>query len=154
MKTYNYKLVLISFLLVVATVAGSLTYSWWNVSHAVPGFNSLKGCLEGVGDWAEGEQGLELLGTYTFVTTEEIDTARIKKIYAYRLSDGSVYGWLSFQQEQQEDQWWEENLVSGTDANYVTVLLEAEAQYWEKDLFLGHYSLRGVFFPSATAPKP
>ena len=43
--------------------------------------------------------------------------------------------------------------MPGTDANYVKVLLEAEAQYWEKDLFLGHYSLSGVFFAISDSPE-
>ena len=153
-KAKAYQLILIPLLLVIAAVGVSLAYRWWDASHTVPGPGSLEGRLQGVGDWAEGEQGSELLGAYTFVTTDEIDTARIKKVYAYQLSDGSVYGWLSFQQELQEDQWEEESAVPGTDANYVKVLLEAEAQHWEKDLFLGHYSLSGFFLPSATVPKP
>lgn len=147
------KLILIPFLLVMVAVGGVLAYNRWDMNHTVPGAGTLEGCLQGVGDWAKGEQGLELLGAYTFVTTEEINTARIKKVYAYQLSDDSVYGWLSFQQEQQEDQWEEESAVSGTDANYVKVLLEAEAQHWEKDLFLGHYSLSGVFFAISDSPE-
>ena len=152
-KAKTYQLVLIPLLLVMVAVGVSLAYNCWNASHTVPGPGSLEGRLQGVGDWAEGEQGLELLGAYTFVTTEEIDTARIKKVYAYQLSDGSVYGWLSFQQEQQVDQWEEESAVPGSDANYVKVLLEAEAQHWEKDLFLGHYSLSGVFFAISDSPE-
>lgn len=152
-KAKAYQLILISLLLVIAAVGGSLAYSRWVVSHTVPGPGSLEGRLQGVGDWAEGDQGLELLGVYTFVATEEIDPARIKKVYAYQLSDGSVYGWLSYQQEQQEDQWEKESSVPGTDANYVKVLLEAEAQHWEKDLFLGHYGLSGVFFAISDSPE-
>ena len=56
-------------------------------------------------------------------------------------------------QEQQEEQWENESAVPGTDANYVKVLLEAEAQHWEKDLFLGHYSLSGVFFAISDSPE-
>lgn len=152
-KVRTYQLILIPFLLVIAAVAGILAYSRWVANHTVPGPGSLEGRLQGVGDWAKGEQGSEPLGAYTFVTTEEIDTARIKKVYAYQLSDGSVYGWLSFQQEQQVNQWEEESAVPGTDANYVKVLLEAEAQHWEKDLFLGHYSLGGVFFAISDSPE-
>ena len=152
-KAKAYQLILIPLLLVIAAVGVSLAYRWWDASHTVPGPGSLDGRLQGVGDWAEGEQGSELLGAYTFVTTDEIDTARIKKVYAYQLSDGSVYGWLSFQQEQQEDQWEKESSVPGTDANYVKVLLEAEAQHWEKDLFLGHYGLSGVFFAISDSPE-
>lgn len=153
MKTYNYKLVLISFLLVMVAVVGILAYNRWDMNHTVPGAGTLEGCLQGVGDWAEGEQGLELLGAYTFVSTEEIDRTRIKKTYAYQLSDGSVYGWLSYHQEQQEDQWEKESSVPGSDANYAKVLLEAEAQYWEKDLFLGHYSPSGLFFSIGDSPE-
>lgn len=152
-KTKTYQLVLIPLLLVMIAVGGSLAYSWWDASHTVPGPRPLEGRLQGVGDWAEGEQGLALLGPYAFVTTDEIDGAHIKKSYAYQLSDGSVYGWLSFQREQPEDQWEEESAVSGTDANYVKVLLEAEAQHWEKDLFLGHYSPSGVFFAISDSPE-
>ena len=152
-KAKAYQLVLIPLLLIIAAVAGSLAYDRWDAGHMVPGPGPLEGRLQGVGDWAKGEQGLELLGAYTFVTAEEIDTARIKKVYAYQLSDGSVYGWLSFQQEQQEDQWENESSVSGTDANYVKVLLEAEAQHWGKDLFLGHYGLSGVFFAISDSPE-
>ena len=152
-KRKTSQLVLIPLLLIMAAVGVSLAYSWWNASRAVPGPGPLEGRLLGVGDWAEGEQGLAQLGAYTFVTTDEIDTARIQKVYAYQLSDGSVYGWLSFQQEQQEDQWEEESAVPGTDANYVKVLLEAEAQHWEKDLFLGHYGLSGVFFAISDSPE-
>ena len=152
-KAKAYQLILIPFLLVVVVVGVSLAYRWWDVSHTVPGPGNLECRLQGVGNWAEGEQGSELLGAYTFVTTDEIDTARIKKVYAYQLSDGSVYGWLSYQQEQQEDQWEEESAVPDTDANYVKVLLEAEAQHWEKDLFLGHYSLSGVFFCHQRQPR-
>ena len=152
-KAKAYQLILIPLLFVIAAVGGSLAYSRWDAGHTVPGPGSLEGRLQGVGDWAEGEQGLELLGAYTFVATEEIDPARIKKVYAYQLSDGSVYGWLSYQQEQQEDQWEKESSVPGTDANYVKVLLEAEAQHWEKDLFLGHYGLSGVFFAISDSPE-
>ena len=152
-KAKAYQLILIPLLLVIAAVGVSLAYRWWDASHTVPGPGPLEGRLQGVSDWAEGEQGLELLGAYTFVTTEKIDGARIKKVYAYQLSDGSVYGWLSYQQEQQEDQWEEESAVPGTDANYVKVLLEAEAQHWGKDLFLGHYSLSGVFFAISDSPE-
>ena len=152
-KWKAYQLVLVPLLLAMIAVGASLAYSWWNASRAVPGPGSLEGRLQGVGDWAEGEQGLELLGAYTFVTTDEIDTARVKKAYAYQLSDGSVYGWLSFYQELQEDQWEEESAVPGTDANYAKVLLETEAQYWEKALFLGHYSLSGVFFAISDSPE-
>ena len=50
--------------------------------------------------------------------------------------------------------WWNASrAVPGTDANYVKVLLEAEAQHWEKDLFLGHYSLSGVFFAISDSPE-
>ena len=152
-KRKTSQLVLIPLLLVMIAVGASLAYSWWNASRAVPGPGPLEGRLQGVGDWAQGEQGLELLGAYTFVTTDEIDAGRIQKVYAYQLSDGSVYGWLSLQQEQQEDQWEEESAVSGTDANYVKVLLEAEAQHWEKDLFVGHYRLSGVFFAISDSPE-
>ena len=152
-KWKAYQLVLIPLLLVMAAVAGSLVYKWWSASHTVPGPGSLESRLQGVGDWAGGEQGLELLGAYTFVTTDEIDAGRIKKVYAYQLSDGSVYGWLSLQQEQQEEQWENESAVPGTDANYIKVLLEAEAQHLKKDLFLGHYSLSGVFFAISDSPE-
>ena len=152
-KAKTYQLILIPLLLVIAAVAGILAYNRWVADHTVPGPSPLESRLQGVGDWAEGEQGSELLGAYTFVTTEEIDPARIKKAYAYQLSDGSVYGWLSFQQEQQEDQWEKESSVPGTDANYVKVLLEAEAQHWGKDLFLGHYGLSGVFFAIGGSPE-
>ena len=152
-KAKAYQLILIPLLLVIAAVAGILAYNRWVAGHTVPGPGPLENRLQGVGDWAEGEQGSELLGAYTFVTTDEIDTARIKKVYAYQLSDGSVYGWLSYQQEQQEDQWKEESAVPGTDANYVKVLLEAEAQHLEKDLFLGHYSPSGVFFAISDSPE-
>lgn len=152
-KWKTYQLVLIPLLLVMIAVGVSLACSWWNASRAVPGPGPLEGRLQGVGDWAQGEQGLELLGAYTFVTTDEIDTARIQKVYAYQLSDGSVYGWLSLQQEQQEGQWEEESAVPGTDANYVTVLLEAEAQHLKKDLFWGHYRLSGVFFAISDSPE-
>ena len=152
-KWKTYQLVLIPLLLVIAAVVGTLAYNRWNASRAVPGPGSLEGRLQGVGDWAGGEQSLELLGAYTFVTTDEIDTDRIKKVYAYQLSDGSVYGWLSLRQEQQEEQWENESAVPGTDANYVKVLLEAEAQHLKKDLFLGHYSLSGVFFAISDSPE-
>ena len=78
-KTKAYQLILITFLLVIAAVVGTRAYSRWVANHTVPGPGSLEGRLQGVGDWAEGEQGLELLGVYTFVATEEIDPARIKK---------------------------------------------------------------------------
>ena len=152
-KRKTSQLVLIPLLLVMIAVGVSLAYSWWNASRAVPGPGSLESRLQGVGDWAEGEQGLAQLGAYTFVTTEALDTARIKKAYAYQLSDGSVYGWLSYQQEQPEDRWEDESAVPGTDANYVKVLLEAEAQHWEKDLFLGHYSPNGLFFAISDSPE-
>ena len=152
-KRKTSQLVLIPLFLVMIAVGVSLAYSRWVANHTVPGPGSLESRLQGVGDWAEGEQGLAQLGAYTFVTTDEIDTARIKKVYAYQLSDDSVYGWLSLRQEQQEDQWEEESAVPGTDANYVKVLLEAEAQHWEKDLFLGHYSLSGVFFAISDSPE-
>ena len=78
-KARTYQLILIPFLFVIAAVGGSLAYSRWDAGHTVPGPEPLEGRLQGVGDWAEGEQGLELLGAYTFVATEKIDPARIKK---------------------------------------------------------------------------
>lgn len=148
-----YKLILIPLLVVIVAIGGILAHSRWDMNHTVPGAGTLEGCLQGVGDWAEGEQGLESTGAYTFVTTEDMDKTHIKDAYAYQLSDGSVYGWLSYHQSQPEDRWEEDSAMSGSDANYAKMLLEAEAQYWEKDLFLGHYSPDGLFFSIGDSPE-
>ena len=150
----DWKLVLIPFVLVVLAVVAALFINWWPGREIAPGTTSLEGDLQGVAEWAKGEQGLELLGEYTFVTTDEIDKTKIEKVYAYQLSGGSVYGWLSYREEQQEE--WTpdaEYVVSGSCADYAKALAEAEAQYWEKELFLGYYSSRGLFFSIGDAPE-
>lgn len=150
----GWKLVLIPIVLVILAVGAALAYNWWPSNEIVPGTTSLEGDLQGVADWAKGEQGLELLGEYTFATTEEVDKTKIKKVYAYQLSDGSIYGWLSYCEEQQGE--WTadaEYVVSGACAEYAKALAEAEARHWEKELFLGYYSSRGLFFSIGETPK-
>ena len=148
----GWKLVLIPFVLVIIAVCATLFINGREIAPGTGG--TLEGKLLGAAEWAKGEQGLELLGEYTFVTTDEIDKTKIEKVYAYQLSDGSVYGWLSYCEEQQEE-WTSdaEYVVSGSCADYAKALAEAEAQYWEKELFLGYYSSRGLFFAIGDAPE-
>ncbi|MBR5571714.1 MAG: hypothetical protein IKV99_03630 [Oscillospiraceae bacterium] len=151
----GWKLILIPIVLIILAVGGALAYNWWYDSHRAPGTGgTMEGYLQGVADWAKGEQGLELLGEYTFVTTEEIDKSKVKKVYAYQLSDGSVYGWLSYYEEQRQE-WLSDwaYVASGTCVDYAKALAEAEAQYREKDLFLGDYSLNGLFFAIGDTPE-
>ena len=151
----GWKLILIPIVLIILAVGGALAYNWWPANEIAPGTGgTMEGHLQGVADWAKGEQGLELLGEYTFATTEEVDKTKIKKVYAYQLSDGSIYGWLSYCEEQQEE--WTadaEYIVSGACAEYAKALAEAEAQHWEKELFLGYYNSRGLFFSIGEAPE-
>lgn len=147
-----YKFIFITFLIVIVSVGGVLAYNWWD--ETAPGTGgTLEGYLQGVADWAKGEQGLEMLGEYSFVTTSKVDTTQIKNIYAYQLSDGSIYGWLSYCEEQVELQEEWDYTVSGAGVDYARALLEKEAQYFKRDLFLGYYNPRGLFFAIGNNPE-
>ena len=88
----SWKLIAIPILLVILAVGAALAINVWSSGRVAPGTAPLEVRLQGVADWAKGEQGLDLLGEYTFVTTPEIDKEQIKKVYTYHLSDGSVFG--------------------------------------------------------------
>lgn len=119
----GWKLIVIPFLLVILAVGAALAINVWSSGRVAPGPAPLEVRLQGVADWAKGEQGLELLGEYTFVTIPEIDKAQIKRVYAYQLSDGTVYGYFIYHEEDDEAAF-----------AYAKTMLEAEAQYLGKEL--------------------
>lgn len=137
----DWKLILIPLILVILAVVGTFVYNWWHDRQMYPGKPApLETRLQGVADWAKDEQGLELLGEYTFVTTSEIDKTQIKKVYAYHLSDGSVYGHFSYREEQEVQNY----ILCGLGVDYVKAIVEAEAQYLGKEMFFDTYGFFAI----------
>ncbi len=124
----SWKLVTIPMLLVILAVGAALAINWCEDSQVAPGSAPLEVRLQGVADWAKAEQGLKLLGEYTFVTAPEIDETQIKKLYAYQLSDGFVYGYFTYHAEDDEAAF-----------AYAKTVLEAEAQHLGKELYFSRY---------------
>ena len=70
----GWKLIVIPILLVILAVGIAFAINWWEDTHNYPGKRApLEVEMQGVADWAKAEQGLDLLGEYTFVTVSEID---------------------------------------------------------------------------------
>ena len=136
----EWKLIVIPILLVILAVGAALAINVWSSGRVAPGTAPLEVRLQGVADWAKGEQGLDLLGEYTFVTTPEIDKEQIKKVYTYHLSDGSVFGHFIYQKKQQEQH--------GTCSGYAKDLVEAEAAHLGKE----YYFDTGGFFAISDDP--
>ena len=75
----SWKLIVIPFLLVILAVGAALAINVWSAGRVVPGkLAPIEVRMQGVADWAKAEQGLDLLGEYTFVTTPEITRSRSK----------------------------------------------------------------------------
>lgn len=143
-----FRFVLISFILVLLAVGSVFAYNW-HESKVIPGSGgTLEGDLLGVADWAKGKQDLDLLGEYTFVTTPEIDKTLIKELYAYQLSDGSVYGAFSYREEQERQKVHSHYVLCGSGVDYAKALVEIEGQYLGKEI---HFSSNG-FFAIGDAP--
>lgn len=136
----EWKLIVIPILLVILTVGAALAINVWSSGRVAPGTAPLEVRLQGVADWAKAEQGLDLLGEYTFVTTPKIDKEQIKKVYTYHLSDGSVFGHFIYQKKQQEQH--------GTCSGYAKDLVEAEAAHLGKE----YYFDTGGFFAISDDP--
>ena len=136
----EWKLIVIPILLVILAVGAALAINVWSAGRVAPGTAPLEVRLQGVTDWAKAEQGLDLLGEYTFVTTPKIDKEQIKKVYTYHLSDGSVFGHFIYQKKQQEQH--------GTCSGYAKDLVEAEAAHLGKE----YYFDTGGFFAISDDP--
>ena len=133
----GWKLIAIPILLVILAVGIAFAINWWEDTHNYPGKRaSLEVEMQGVADWAKAEQGLDLLGEYTFVTTPEIDKEQIKKVYTYHLSDGSVFGHFIYQKKQQEQH--------GTCSGYAKDLVEAEAAHLGKDYYFSTFGFFAI----------
>ncbi len=139
----SWKLIAIPILLVILAVGIAFAINWWEDTHNYPGKRaSLEVEMQGVADWAKAEQGLDLLGEYTFVTTPKIDKEQIKKVYTYHLSDGSVFGHFVYREKQQEQN--EAPFV------YAQTLVETEAAHLGKAC----YFKTSGFFVIAEDPMP
>ena len=139
----SWKLIVIPFLLVILAVGAALAINVWSAGRVVPGkLAPIEVRLQGVADWAKGEQGLDLLGEYTFVTVSEIDKEQIKELYAYQLSDGSVFGKFVYREEQERQKVDSHYILCGSGVDYAKSLVEIEAQHLEKEL---HFSSNGFF---------
>ena len=139
----EWKLIVIPFLLVILAVGIAFAINWWEDTHNYPGKRaSLEVEMQGVADWAKAEQGLDLLGEYTFVTTPEIDKEQIKELYAYQLSDGSVFGKFVYREEQERQKVDSHYVLCGAGVDYAKSLVEIEAQYLGKEL---DFSSSGFF---------
>ena len=137
----SWKLIVIPILLVILAVGAAFAINWWEDTHNYPGKRaSLEVEMQGVADWAKAKQDLDLLGEYTFVTVSEIDKEQIKELYAYQLSDGSVFGHFIYQKKQQEQH--------GTSSGYAKDLVEAEAAHLGKE----YYFDTGGFFAISDDP--
>ena len=137
----SWKLIVIPILLVILAVGAALAINVWSSGRVVPGkLAPIEVRMQGVADWAKAEQGLDLLGEYTFVTVSEIDKEQIKKVYTYHLSDGSVFGHFIYQKKQQEQH--------GTCSGYAKDLVEAEAAHLGKE----YYFDTGGFFAISDDP--
>jgi len=145
----SWKLIVIPILLVILAVGAALAINVWSAGRVVPGkLAPIEVRMQGVADWAKGEQGLDLLGEYTFVTVSEIDKEQIKELYAYQLSDGSVFGKFVYREEQERQKVDCHYILCGSGVDYAKSLVEIEAQYLGKEL---HFSSNG-FFAIGDAP--
>ena len=139
----SWKLIVIPILLVILAVGAALAINVWSSGRVVPGkLAPIEVRMQGVADWAKAEQGLDLLGEYTFVTTPEIDKEQIKELYAYQLSDGSVFGKFVYREEQERQKVDSHYILCGSGVDYAKSLVEIEAQHLEKEL---HFSSNGFF---------
>ena len=138
----EWKLIVIPILLVILAVGAALAINVWSSGRVAPGTAPLEVRLQGVANWAKGEQGLDLLGEYTFVTVSEIDKEQIKELYAYQLSDGSVFGKFVYREEQERQKVDSHYILCGSGVDYAKSLVEIEAQYLGKEL---HFSSNGFF---------
>ena len=138
----RWKLIVIPILLVILAVGAALAINVWSSGRVAPGTAPLEVRLQGVADWAKAEQGLDLLGEYTFVTVSEIDKEQIKKVYTYHLSDGSVFGKFVYREEQERKKVDSHYVLCGSGVDYAKSLVEIEAQHLEKEL---HFSSNGFF---------
>ena len=138
----SWKLIVIPILLVILAVGAALAINVWSSGRVAPGTAPLEVRLQGVADWAKGEQGLDLLGEYTFVTTPKIDKEQIKRVYTYHLSDGSVFGKFVYREEQERQKVDSHYVLCGAGVDYAKSLVETEAQHLEKEL---HFSSSGFF---------
>ena len=139
----SWKLIVIPILLVILAVGAALAINVWSAGRVVPGkLAPIEVRMQGVADWAKAEQGLDLLGEYTFVTVSEIDKEQIKELYAYQLSDGSVFGKFVYREEQERQKVDSHYILCGSGVDYAKSLVEIEAQHLEKEL---HFSSNGFF---------
>ena len=139
----SWKLIVIPILLVILAVGAALAINVWSSGRVVPGkLAPIEVRMQGVADWAKAEQGLDLLGEYTFVTVSEIDKEQIKELYAYQLSDGSVFGKFVYREEQERQKVDSHYILCGSGVDYAKSLVETEAQHLEKEL---HFSSNGFF---------
>ena len=138
----RWKLIVIPILLVILAVGAALAINVWSSGRVAPGTAPLEVRLQGVADWAKAEQGLDLLGEYTFHTTPEIDKEQIKKVYTYHLSDGSVFGQFVYREEQERQKVDSHYILCGSGVDYAKSLVEIEAQYLGKEL---DFSSSGFF---------
>ena len=138
----RWKLIVIPILLVILAVGAALAINVWSSGRVAPGTAPLEVRLQGVADWAKAEQGLDLLGEYTFVTVSEIDKEQIKKVYTYHLSDGSVFGKFVYREEQERKKVDSHYVLCGSGVDYAKSLVEIEAQYLGKEL---DFSSSGFF---------
>ena len=139
----SWKLIVIPILLVILAVGAALAINVWSSGRVAPGkLAPIEVRMQGVADWAKAEQGLDLLGEYTFVTTPEIDKEQIKELYAYQLSDGSVFGKFVYREEQERQKVDSHYGLCGSGVDYAKSLVEIEAQYLGKEL---DFSSSGFF---------
>lgn len=145
----SWKLIVIPILLVILAVGAALAINVWSSGRVVPGkLAPIEVRMQGVADWAKAKQDLDLLGEYTFVTVSEIDKEQIKELYAYQLSDGSVFGKFVYREEQERQKVDSHYILCGSGVDYAKSLVEIEAQHLEKEL---HFSSSG-FFAIGDAP--
>ena len=136
----EWKLIVIPILLVILAVGAALAINVWSAGRVVPGkLAPIEVRMQGVADWAKAEQGLDLLGEYTFVTTPKIDKEQIKKVYTYHLSDGSVFGKFIYREEQQVQPEYSHYILVGAGVDYAKAMIEAEAAYLGKDYYFDSY---------------
>lgn len=139
----SWKLIVIPILLVILAVGAALAINVWSAGRVAPGkLAPIEVRMQGVADWAKAEQGLDLLGEYTFVTTPKIDKEQIKELYAYQLSDGSVFGKFVYREEQERQKVDSHYVLCGAGVDYAKSLVEIEAQYLGKEL---DFSSSGFF---------
>ena len=139
----GWKLIFIPVLLVILALGVAFAINWWEDTHTYPGKRaSTEVEMRGIADWAVAEQGVEVLGEYTFVTAPEIDKKQIKKVYTYHLSDGSVFGHFVYREKQQDQ--------NRAPFVYAQTLVESEAAHLGKACY---FETSG-FFVIAEDPMP